>query len=481
MSNLGLKTPADVLKYIKDNNIRFVDVRFCDLPGVMQHFNIPVESVDEDLFANGQMFDGSSIRGFQQIHESDMKLIPDVTTAFVDPFRAEKTLVMNFSVRDPFTDEPYSRDPRNVAAKAEAYLQSTGIADTAFFAPEAEFFVFDSVRFKTSQNESFHHVDSIEAAWNTGVEFNADGSDNRGYKTRYKGGYFPVSPTDQLADLRDQMVIKLAEVGLLVERSHHEVGTAGQMEINYRFNTLLKAADEVMLFKYVIKNTAWAGGKTATFMPKPLFGDNGSGMHVHQSLWTDGVPLFYDERGYGGLSDLARWYIGGILKHAPSLLAFTNPTVNSYHRLVPGYEAPVNLVYSQRNRSACLRIPITGSNPKAKRIEFRCPDPSSNPYLAFAAMLMAGLDGIKNKIEPHAPVDKDLYELPPDEAADIPQVPASLPAVLDALEADHDYLLEGGVFTKDLIETWIAYKREAEVDYVRLRPHPAEFELYYDI
>ncbi len=480
-NKLGFKTPEDVLKYIKENDVVFVDVRFCDLPGVMQHFNIPVESVDIDLFEVGQMFDGSSIRGFQQIHESDMKLLPDVTTAYLDPFRAEKTLVMNFSVRNPFDDSFYSRDPRNVAAKAEAYLASTGIADTAFFAPEAEFYIFDSVRFKTAQNESFHHVDSIEGAWNTGVEFNADGSDNRGYKTRYKGGYFPVSPTDQLADLRDQMVIKLHEVGLLVERSHHEVGTAGQMEINYRFNTLLQAADEVMLFKYVIKNVAWAAGKTATFMPKPLFGDNGSGMHVHQSLWTNGVPLFYDEAGYGGLSDMARWYIGGLLKHAPSLLAFTNPTVNSFHRLVPGYEAPVNLVYSQRNRSACIRIPITGSNPKAKRIEFRCPDPSSNPYLAFAAMLMAGLDGIKNKIEPHAPVDKDLYELPAEEAAAIPQVPSTLSAVLDALEADHDYLLAGDVFTPDLIETWVDYKRTAEVDYVRLRPHPAEFELYYDI
>ena len=480
-TKLGFKTPEDVMKYIKENAVVFVDVRFCDLPGIMQHFNIPVESVDQDLFENGQMFDGSSIRGFQAIHESDMKLIPDVTTAFIDPFRAEKTLVMNFSIRDPFNDDFYSRDPRNVAAKAEAYLASTGIADTAFFAPEAEFYVFDSVRFATRATESFHHVDSIEGAWNTGVEFNADGSDNRGYKTRFKGGYFPVSPTDQLADLRDQMVLKLHEVGLLVERSHHEVGTAGQMEINYRFNTLLAAADEVMLFKYVIRNTAWAAGKTVTFMPKPLFGDNGSGMHVHQSLWTDGVPLFYDEAGYGDLSDMARWYIGGLLQHAPSLLAFTNPTVNSYHRLGPGYEASVNLVYSQRNRSACIRIPITGSNPKAKRIEFRCPDPSSNPYLAFAAMLMAGLDGIKNKIEPHAPVDKDLYELEGEEAAAIPQVPSSLPAVLEALEADHAYLMEGGVFTQDLIDTWIAYKREAEVDYVRLRPHPAEFELYYDI
>ena len=480
-AKLNFQNADDVLKYIQENGVKFVDVRFCDLPGVMQHFNMPVESVDASLFTDGQMFDGSSIRGFQSIHESDMKLVPDVRSAYIDPFRAEKTLVMNFNVLDPFTNEMYSRDPRNVAAKAEAYLASTGIADTAFFAPEAEFFIFDSVRFDTSQNASSYHIDSIEGAWNTGAEYNADGSDNRGYKTRYKGGYFPVSPTDQMADLRDQMVLRLHEVGLLVERSHHEVGTAGQMEINYRFNTLLQAADEVMLFKYVIRNEAWANGKTATFMPKPLFGDNGSGMHVHQSLWSNGTPLFYDERGYGGLSDLARWYIGGILKHAPSLLAFTNPTVNSYHRLVPGYEAPVNLVYSQRNRSACIRIPITGSNPKAKRIEFRCPDPSSNPYLAFAALLMAGLDGIKNKIEPHAPVDKDLYELAPDEAKDIPQVPASLPEVLAALEADHDYLLAGGVFTQDLIDTWIEYKRTAEVDYVRLRPHPAEFELYYDI
>ena len=468
----------EVLRFIQEEDVKFIDVRFCDLPGVMQHFNVPAAHVDEALFTEGQMFDGSSIRGFQAIHESDMKIIPDVTTAFIDPYRTEKTLVINFSIRDPFTNEPYSRDPRQIAAKAEAYLATTGIADTAFFAPEAEFYIFDDVRFKTSQNEGFYHIDSIEGAWNTG---RSEEGGNRGYKPRYKGGYFPVSPVDHLADLRDRMVLDLEEVGLEVERAHHEVGTAGQQEINYRFDTLLKAADDVMKFKYVIKNTAWAAGKTVTFMPKPLFGDNGSGMHVHQSLWKDGSPLFYDELGYGGLSDMARWYIGGLLKHAPSLLAFTNPTVNSYHRLVPGYEAPVNLVYSQRNRSACIRIPITGANPKAKRIEFRCPDPSSNPYLAFSAMLMAGLDGIKNKIEPPQPVDKDLYELPPDEAASIPQVPASLGEVLDALEADHDYLLEGGVFTPDLIETWIAYKRSAEIDPIRLRPHPHEFELYYDI
>ncbi len=468
----------EVLRFIQEEDVKFIDVRFCDLPGVMQHFNVPAAHVDEALFTEGQMFDGSSIRGFQAIHESDMKIIPDVTTAFLDPYRAEKTLVINFSIRDPFTNEPYSRDPRQIAAKAEAYLATTGIADTAFFAPEAEFYIFDDVRFKTSQNEGYYHIDSIEGAWNTG---RAEEGGNRGYKPRYKGGYFPVAPVDHLGDLRDKMVLDLEEVGLEVERAHHEVGTAGQQEINYRFDTLLKAADDVMKFKYVIKNTAWAAGKTVTFMPKPLFGDNGSGMHVHQSLWKDGSPLFYDELGYGGLSDMARWYIGGLLKHAPSLLAFTNPTVNSYHRLVPGYEAPVNLVYSQRNRSACIRIPITGANPKAKRIEFRCPDPSSNPYLAFSAMLMAGLDGIKNKIEPPQPVDKDLYELPPDEAASIPQVPASLGEVLDALEADHDYLLEGGVFTPDLIETWIAYKRSAEIDPIRLRPHPHEFELYYDI
>ena len=470
--------PDEVMRYIQEEDVKFIDIRFCDLPGVMQHFNVPADSVNEEFFTNGQMFDGSSIRGFQAIHESDMKLIPDVATAFLDPFRANKTLAMNFSIRDPFTDEQYSRDPRNIAAKAEAYLASTGIADTANFGAEAEFYVFDDVRFETKQNAGYYFIDSIEGAWNTGRE---EEGGNRGYKTRYKGGYFPVPPVDHYADLRDQMSLRLQEVGIEVERAHHEVGTAGQAEINYRFNTLLHAADEAMLFKYIIKNEAWAAGKSATFMPKPLFGDNGSGMHSHQSLWKDGDPLFYDELGYAGLSDIARWYIGGLLAHAPAVLAFTNPTVNSYHRLVPGFEAPVNLVYSQRNRSACIRIPITGPSPKAKRIEFRCPDPSANPYLAFSAMLMAGIDGIKNKIEPVDPVDKDLYELPPDEAASIPQVPGTLPAVLDALEADHHFLTEGNVFTDDLIETWIDYKRTHEVDPIRLRPHPHEFELYYDI
>ena len=474
------KSSSEIFDFIKKNDVKLVDVRFIDLPGIQHHFNVPVESFDEAVFTDGLMFDGSSIRGFQAIHESDMKLLPVPESAFVDPFRKEKTLVILFSVHNPIDNTPYSRDPRGVVSKAVNYLKSTGIADTAFFAPEAEFYVFDEVNFSTSQNASHHFIDSIEGAWNTGAALEADGTANRGYKTRYKGGYFPVSPTDQLADIRDEMVMALGKVGLLVERSHHEVGTAGQMEINYRFSDILNAGDDVMKFKYVIKNVAWENGKTATFMPKPLFGDNGSGMHVHQSLWKDGKPLFFGD-GYGDLSDMARWYIGGLLKHAPSLLAFTNPTVNSYHRLVPGYEAPVNLVYSARNRSACIRIPITGSNTKAKRIEFRCPDPSSNPYLAFAAMLMAGLDGIQNKIEPPKPVDKDLYELEGAEAAAIPQVPGSLSEVLDNLEKDHEYLTKGGVFTKDLIETWIAYKRTAEVDYVRLRPHPAEFELYYDI
>ncbi|WP_328325802.1 MULTISPECIES: type I glutamate--ammonia ligase [unclassified Streptomyces] len=463
----------DVKKFIADEDVKFIDVRFCDLPGVMQHFTIPAAVFDptEEL-----AFDGSSIRGFQAIHESDMALRADLSTARVDPFRRDKTVNINFFIHDPITGEQYSRDPRNVAKKAEAYLTSTGIADTAYFGPEAEFYVFDSVRFQTSANESFYHIDSEAGAWNTGAEEN-----NRGYKVRYKGGYFPTPPVDHFADLRAEISLELDKNGLQVERQHHEVGTAGQAEINYKFNTLLAAADDLMLFKYIVKNVAWRNNKTATFMPKPIFGDNGSGMHVHQSLWTGGSPLFYDEQGYAGLSDMARYYIGGILKHAPSLLAFTNPTVNSYHRLVPGFEAPVNLVYSQRNRSAAMRIPITGSNPKAKRVEFRAPDPSSNPYLAFSALLMAGLDGVKNKIEPAEPIDKDLYELAPEEHAGVAQVPTSLPAVLDALEADNEYLQAGGVFTSDLIETWVDYKRTQEIAPIQLRPHPHEFELYFDL
>ncbi len=467
------QNPDEVKRFIQDEDVEFVDVRFCDVPGIMQHFTVPVDAFDPE----GELaFDGSSIRGFQAIHESDMALRADLSTARLDPFRTDKTLDINFFIHDPITGEAYSRDPRNVARKAEAYLASTGIADTAYFGPEAEFYIFDSARFETKSNEAFYHVDSEAGAWNTGAL-----EDNRGYKVRYKGGYFPAPPVDHFADLRAEISLELIRSGIQVEKQHHEVGTAGQAEINYRFNTLLAAADDLMLFKYIVKNVAWRNGKTATFMPKPIFGDNGSGMHCHQSLWNAGEPLFYDERGYAGLSDAARHYIGGLLKHAPSLLAFTNPTVNSYHRLVPGFEAPVNLVYSQRNRSACIRIPITGANPKAKRLEFRAPDPSCNPYLAFPAMMLAGLDGIRNKIEPGDPVDKDLYELAPEEHASIPQVPTDFPDVLDALEADHEYLLQGGVFTQDLVETWIDFKRTNEIEPLQLRPHPHEFELYFDV
>jgi glutamine synthetase len=468
----------ELLKYIEDEGVEFVDVRFCDLPGIMQHFTIPVSNFSGDVFSDGLMFDGSSIRGFQEIHESDMLLLPDPTSAMVDPFRQHKTLVINFFVHDPLTGEGYSRDPRNIARKAETYLKSSNIGDTAYFGPEAEFYIFDDVRFETSERAGYYYLDSVEAAWNTGRD---EEGGNLAYKPRYKQGYFPVPPMDHFTDLRSEMVKNLIDAGIPVEMQHHEVGTAGQGEIDIRFDTLLKQADNLMKYKYILKGTARAAGHTVTFMPKPIFNDNGSGMHCHQSIWKDGAPLFYDELGYAGLSDTARWYIGGLLRHAPSLLAFTNPTVNSYHRLVPGFEAPVNLVYSQRNRSACVRIPITGSNPKAKRVEFRVPDPSCNPYLAFSAMLMAGLDGVRNKIEPPEPIDKDLYELPPDEHAAVPQVPASLPEVLDTLESDHEFLLAGDVFTPDLIETWIDYKREHEITPIAQRPHPHEFELYYDI
>ncbi len=470
------KSPEEALAYIAEEDVKFVDIRFTDLPGVQQHFNVPAKSVDADFFVNGQLFDGSSIRGFAGVSDSDMQLIPDVSTAFIDPFRIEKTLAMNFSIINPRTGEPYHRDPRGVAERAEAYLESTGIADTAFFAPEAEFFIFEDVRYESKPQGAFYKIDSDEAPWNTGRK---EEGGNQGYKTPFKGGYFPVSPTDKQADLRDAICVELDAAGLEVERSHHEVGAAGQAEINYKFNTMVHAADELMLFKYIVKNVADAWGKSATFMPKPVFGDNGSGMHVHQSLWSNGDPLFYDEKGYAGLSDTARWYIGGLLKHADAVLAFTNPTVNSYRRLVKGFEAPVNMVYSQGNRSAGIRIPITGSNPKAKRIEFRAPDASSNPYLAFAAQLMAGLDGIKNRIEPADPIDKDLYELPAEEAKDIQRAPETLEDALKALEADHEFLLEGGVFTEDLIQTWIEYKREYEIKPLSLRPNPYEFELYY--
>src|ERR1700729_4087885 len=468
----------EILSYMKSEGVQFVDVRFCDLPGTVQHFTIPAETFGAGVFEDGLMFDGSSIRGFQQIHESDMLRLADPSTAVIAPFRQQKTLTLTFFVHAPLTGEPYSRDPRNIARKAETFLKGSGIADTAYFGPEAEFYIFDSVRYDTGANSGYYYIDSVEGAWNTGRE---EEGGNLGSKPPYKGGYFPVPPVDHYTDLRSEMVRKLIQVGVTVEMQHHEVGTAGQAEIDILFGPLLKQADNLMLYKYVVKSVARAAGKTATFMPKPIFGDNGSGMHCHQSIWKDGAPLFYDEVGYAGLSDTGRYYIGGLLKHPAPLLAFTNPTANSYHRLVPGFEAPVNLVYSQRNRSACARIPITGTNPKAKRVEFRVPDPSANPYLAFAAMLMAGLDGIKNKIEPPEPVDKDLYELPPDEAAAIPQVPGSLEAVLANLEADHSFLTEGGVFTDDLIATWLDFKRTAELDELRLRPHPHEFELYYDV
>ena len=471
-------TPDDVLKLGKQNGALFVDIRFSDLPGLMQHFSMPFEELTEESFEEGFGFDGSSIRGFQEIQESDMILVPDAETAVMDPFRQHPTLIINAFVKDPLTNEFYTRDPRYIARKAEDYLRGTGIADTAYFGPEAEFYIFDSIRFDQNQHSAYHYIDAVEGVWNSGAK--EDGK-NLGYKPRYKEGYFPVPPMDHYQDLRSEMVVTLRELGIPVEVHHHEVGTAGQSEIDMGFGSLLEMADRLMLYKYVVKNTALRHGKTVTFMPKPIFQDNGSGMHVHQSLWKEGEPLFWDELGYAQLSDTARWYIGGILEHAPALIALCNPTTNSFKRLVPGYEAPVNLVYSQRNRSAAVRIPLYSKSPKSKRIEFRCPDPSCNPYLAFPALLMAGLDGIRNKIEPVDPVDKDLYELPPEELAEVPQVPASLEGALLALESDHDFLLEGGVFTEDVITHWIDYKRAHEVDELRLRPHPWEFYLYYDI
>jgi glutamine synthetase len=473
-----MASPSDVLKMVADGEFDFVDLRFCDLPGQVQHFTIPASQLDDDGFDEGFGFDGSSIRGFQDIQESDMILVPDPDSAVADPFRDHRTLILYCWVRDPITGRPYDKDPRYVAKKAEDYLRSTGVAETSYWGPEAEFYVFDSARFDQNQNSAFYEVDSIEGAWNSGAD---EPGGNLAYKPRYKEGYFPVPPTDHYQDLRSEMTRVLIESGIPVEVQHHEVGTAGQAEIDIRFDTLLKTADNVTMFKYIVKSVAWQYGKTVTFMPKPIFQDNGSGMHTHQSLWTDGKPLFYDEAGYAGLSDLARWYIGGLLKHAPAVLAWAAPTTNSYRRLVPGYEAPVNLVYSQRNRSAAVRIPLYSRKPAAKRLEFRCPDPSANPYLAFSAMLLAGLDGIANRIDPGTPVDKDLYDLPPEELAKVPSVPGSLEEALDALETDHEFLLAGGVFTEELIADWIAYKRAGEVDEIRLRPHPYEFKLYYDI
>jgi glutamine synthetase len=471
------RTPDEVLELIRSEGVEIVDLRFCDLPGLMQHFSMPASELTAAVFEEGSGFDGSSIRGFQEIQESDMILVPDPNTAVIDPFTQHKTLNLNCFVQDPVTGESYSRDPRYVARKAEDFVVSTGLADTAYFGPEAEFFIFDDVRFGQDEHSAFYAVDSVEAAWNTA----RDEGPNLGYKPRYKEGYFPVAPMDHYQDLRSEMILTMERLGIAIEIHHHEVGTAGQAEIDMRFDSLLRMADKLMLYKYVVKNVAWAAGKSATFMPKPIFQDNGSGMHCHQSLWKAGEPLFYDETGYAGLSDMARWYIGGLLTHAPAILAFAAPTTNSYKRLVPGYEAPVNLVYSQRNRSAAVRIPLYSQSPKAKRLEFRCPDPSCNPYLAFSAMLMAGLDGIQNRTEPPDPVDKDLYDLPPEALAAVPQVPGSLDESLAALESDNAFLRAGGVFTDDLIETWIDYKRANEIDAIRLRPHPWEFNLYYDI
>lgn len=469
------KTVDDVLK-LKEK-VQMVDLRFTDMPGTWQHFTIPVRQLDADLFEDGIGFDGSSIRGFKEIHESDMLLMLDPTTAFIDPVLEVPTIVIFCDVYDPVTRQPYSRDPRYVARKAEAYLKQTGVAQTSFWGPEAEFFLFSDVRYGGGINSSFYFIDSNEGWWKSGEDLKP----NLGAQIGPKRGYFPVPPADTQQDVRSKIVLALESVGVTVEVHHHEVATAGQAEIDMRFDTLLRMADNVMIYKYIVKNVARQNDLTATFMPKPLFGDNGSGMHVHSSLWNGNTNTFYDESGYGGLSDTAKYYIGGLLKHAPALLAICAPTTNSYRRLVPGYEAPVNLAYSQRNRSAICRIPVYSKSPKAKRIEFRAPDPSANPYLTFAALLMAGLDGIQNRIDPGEPADKDLYELPPEEARLIKQVPGSLPEVLDALEKDHDFLLRGDVFTSDLLEAYIAYKRENEVDPVRMRPHPHEFTLYFDV
>lgn len=468
--------PAGVIEFAKAQGLKFVDYKFVDLLGTWQHFSSPIGELDESTFVEGVGFDGSSIRGFQAIDESDMLLVPDPSTAVVDPATSVPTLSLICNVADPLTREPYSRDPRHIAHKAEAHLQRSGIADVSCWGPEAEFFVFDSIRYDQNQYSGFYEIDSAEGIWNS----RANGAANLGHRPRWKEGYFPVAPADSLQDFRSEVVLRLMEAGVPVEVHHHEVATAGQCEIDMRFSPLVDMGDHLLMYKYVIKNYAKSVGKTVTFMPKPLWGDNGSGMHVHQSLWKDGKPLFYDKDGYAGLSQLAKWYIGGLLKHSPALLAIVAPTVNSYHRLVPGFEAPVNLVYSRRNRSASIRIPMYSENPKAKRIEYRCPDPTANPYLAFSALLLAGLDGIKNKIDPGDPADYDLYELEGDAARRIKQVPGSLPEALAALEADHDFLLDGGVFTEDVIETWIGYKRAKEIDPMRLRPHPYEFYLYYD-
>jgi glutamine synthetase len=474
---MGTQTAKDVMTLLKDEKVEIVDLKFCDVPGLWQHFSVSAKEFSEDVFEEGIGFDGSSIRGFQTIEESDELLIPDPASAFLDPFTELPTLSLTCNVRDPLTGQAYSRDPRYVAQKAETYLQSTGVADISYWGPEIEFYILDNVRFDQSYNYGFYYIDSIEGFWNSGQ---AD-KPNLGYKPRYKEGYFPVAPMDHYQDMRSEMMRTLENCGVRVEVHHHEVGTAGQSEIDMRYNSLTRMADQVMIYKYVIKNVARKHGKTVTVMPKPLFQDNGSGMHVHQSLWKGKKNVFYDPNTYALISESARHYIGGILKHAHALCGFVAPTTNSYRRLVPGYEAPINIVYSQRNRSAAVRIPMYSASEGSKRLEFRTPDPSANPYFAFAAMLMAGLDGIANKIEPPDPIDKDLYDLPPAEAAKVKSMPGSLDQALDALEQDHAFLLKGDVFTKDVIETWLSYKRKKEVDAIRLRPHPYEFALYFDI
>lgn len=468
-------TPKSVIELIKSKNIRMIDVKFVDTFGIWQHFTLPASELNEESFTEGLGFDGSSIRGWKSIEASDMLAMPDPETAFVDPFCAVPTLSLTCTIAETGTREPYSRDPRGIAQKAEKYLQGTGVADVAVFGPEAEFFVFDDVRYENHGNGCFYSIDSIEGIWNTGREE----MPNLGYKIRHKEGYFPVPPNDTQQDLRTEMCLIMEECGLVIERQHHEVATAGQAEIDFRFGPLVRTADNLMLFKYIVKNVARKHGKTATFMPKPLFGDNGSGMHVHMSLWKKDKPLFAGGE-YAGLSKLALNFIGGILKHARALCAICSPTTNSYKRLVPGYEAPVNLAYSSRNRSAAIRIPTYSENPKTKRIEYRPPDPSANPYLAFAALLMAGLDGVLNRIDPGEPIDKNLYELPPEELKKVPQVPASLGEALECLEKDHEFLLKGDVFTRDFLETWVSAKKK-EYDALRLRPHPYEFHLYYDV
>jgi glutamine synthetase len=468
-------TPREVLAMCREKEVKAVDLRFADFLGAWQHFTIPVQKLEEDTFEDGLGFDGSSIRGWQAINESDMLLVPVPDTAVVDPFATIPTLSIICNIQDPITREDYSRDPRNVARKAVNYLKGTGIADTCFIGPEAEFFVFDDVRFDQNAHEGYFHVDSVEAEWNRGREE----LPNLGYKLRHKEGYFPCPPSDQLMDIRNEMMLTMIQAGIDVEAQHHEVATAGQCEIDMRFQELVRMADQMCLYKYIVRNVARRHGKTVTFMPKPLYGDNGSGMHTHISLWKEGHPLFAGS-GYAGLSEMALHAMGGILRHAPALLAITNPTTNSYKRLVPGYEAPVNLAYSQRNRSASCRIPMYSASPKTKRIEFRCPDPTCNPYLAFAAILLAAIDGIQNKINPGPPLDRDIYDLPPEELAKVPKAPGSLDEALAALERDHDFLLRGDVFTEDVIATWIRFKREKEIQPMRLRPHPYEFCLYYD-